>query len=133
MKTTKKEIAALYAAGKLNSLLANIISNNSKADIINALKLIFDKERDEYSAFFESVPYSRGGKYARHTSTLHSNQSWFLTKGVSTGNYFIDTKSTSNSANCPAVIIPKFYTEVGRIFHNSQIELEIERLKNELL
>ena len=84
MKTTKKEITALYEAGKLKDLCKHIISDGTKADIINALKLMFDMGGQEYEIIFHSLPYSRGGKYARHTSDLHSTQKWEIVEyGVS--------------------------------------------------
>lgn len=133
MKKTKKEIKEFLEAGKLKNLCNYIISDGTKLDIIDALKMMFDLGGEEYEITFESLPYSRGGRYARHTSTLHSTQSWFISIGITSGIYFIDTKTTSNSAACPAVKIPMFYTEKGRIFHNSIINDKIEELKTKLL
>lgn len=129
---TKKEIKSLYESKKLNSLLYSILYDGTKADLINALYLLFKKGGEEYNVSFESLPYSRGGRYVRHTSTLYSTQKWEI-KESAEGNYYISTSSTSKSANCPVVIVPKFYTEKGKQFFNSKIENEINKLKRQLL
>ena len=55
MKATKKEITALYEAGKLKDLCSHIITDGTKADIINALKIMFDLGGEEYEITFESL------------------------------------------------------------------------------
>ena len=132
MKITKKEIRNLLEAGKLNELQQYIISDNTKADKINALQILFKKEKDFYNIEFESLPYSRGGRYKRHTSTLHSVQSWELKFSEYYG-WYIATSSSSNSANCPPVDVPIFYTEAGRAFHNQKIQQQIDELKSKML
>ena len=129
---TKKEIKSLYENKKLKYLNEYVIFDGTKKDLIDALYLLFKKGSDEYNIDFESVPYSRGGKYKRHTSTLHSTQKWEIKKSLE-DNYYISTSSTSKSANCPSVIVPKFYTEKGKQFFNSKIENEINKLKMKLL
>lgn len=128
---TKKEITELYKSGSLNKLMAHIITDNTQSDIVNALYLLFKAERGEYNVTFESVPYSRGGRYARHTSTLHSIQSWDVY--CFDGNYYIRTNSTSKSVACPPVIIPKFYTEKGKAYFNSKIHAQISDLQKKIL
>ena len=129
---TKKEIRELLINGKLNNLLKYTINNGTTDDKVDALYLLFKQESDSYVVEFESLPYSRGGKYARHTSTLTSHQTWRVVEyGVS--GYGIETERTSKSANCPSVIIPKFYTEKGRNYHNAKIYEKIKELENELL
>ena len=129
---TKKEIKSLYENWKLSGLMNNIISDGTKSDIINALYLLFQKGGEEYNVSFESLPYSRGGRYARHTSTLDSTQKWEIKKSLE-GNYYISTSSTSKSANCPSVIVPKFYTEIGKMYYNSIIIEKIQKLEKQLL
>lgn len=121
----------MYDAGKLKSLMHHIITDGTKKDIIDALYLLFKEEKQVYEITFESLPYSRGGNYKRHTSLLYSTQSWYIKKYDS--GYAINTESTSKSAVCPLVIIPKFYTEAGRAFHNGIIETKINELKKQLL
>ena len=133
MKTSKKEIKNLLDAGKLKDLIQYVVTDTTKADLINALYLLFSKGGDQYHITFESLPYSRGGKYARHTSTLNSTQNWQVKKSEATENYYINTWSTSNSAACAPVIVPKFYTESGKNYHNGLINGQIERLKKQLL
>ena len=129
---TKKEIRELLKSGKLNNLLKYTINNGTTADQVDALYLLFKQESDIYVVEFESLPYSRGGKYARHTSTLTSHQTWRVVEhGVS--GYVIETERTSKSANCPSVIIPKFYTEKGKNYHNAKIHEKIKELENKLL
>lgn len=125
---TKKEISELLNAGKLDSLMNHIITNGTKRDIIDALYLLFQKGSDSYNITFESVPYSRGGKYARHTSTLHSTQSWKIEE-IGESGYCIVTESTSKSGACPTVIVPKFYTEVGKVHHNMILQGQINELE----
>ena len=128
---TKKEIKSLYESGKLSLLMNNIVSDGTKKDLIDALYLLFKKGSDEYIIEFESVPYSRGGKWRRHTSTLHSVQSWKIEERD--GSYYITTRSTSKSDNCPTVIVPKFYTEKGKKHYNSIITEKIQELEKKLL
>jgi len=128
---TKKEIKSLYDAGKLKNLIPYIITDGTKKDAVNALYLLFKEERGEYRVAFESLPYSRGGKYARHTSTLYSSQRWEVREIG--GEFYVEKSSSSKSSACPPVMVPKFYTEAGKIFHNSLIEKKIDELKNELL
>lgn len=128
---TKKEIKELLESGKLENLKKHIITDGTKSDIINALYLLFAKGKDEYNISFESVPYSRGGKYARHTSTLHSTQKWEVVD--LSGEYYVLTYSSSKSANCPPVVIPAFYTETGKNFYNSLIEIKISELQKRIL
>lgn len=128
---TKKEIKKLYEAGKLTRLMPHIITDGTKADIINALFLLFKQGSQEYNITFESLPYSRGGKYKRHTSTLHSNQKWEICE--IDNEYYVRKSSTSSSASCPDVIVPKFYTETGKAFHNAKIQEQIDKLKKQLL
>ena len=130
-KMTKKEIKSLFENGKLKSLMSNIIYDGTKQDAIDALCLLFKKGSDEYNVTFESLPYSKGGKYARHTTTLHSTQSWEIKEYIA--GYYISINSTSKSANCPPVIVPKFYTEKGKNFYNSKIKSQIQELENKLL
>lgn len=128
---TKKEIKQLLESGKLESLKNYIIYDGTKKGLIDALYLLFEQNSLEYQISFQSLPYSRGGKYALHTSTLYSTQKWEVVEG---GNgYYIYKSSTSKSANCPSVIVPKFYTESGKVFYNSIIENKIKELKNQLL
>lgn len=129
---TKKEIKELYDAGKLKNLMQCIITDGTKKDIVDALYLLFKQEKEVYEVNFESLPYSRGGKYARHTSTLHSTQRWEVVEYGASG-YIIETNSTSKSAACPLVVIPKFYTEAGKTYHNGIIETKINELKKQLL
>jgi len=133
MKTiTKKEVKELLNAGKLTELKKYIITDGSTSDTINALHLLMAKKSDEYYVSFESLPYSRGGKYKRHTSTLSSIQKWEV-KVSPEGNYYVDKSSTSKSVNCPTVIVPKFYTEIGREYHNRLINIKIDDLKKQLI
>lgn len=132
MKANKKEIKQLLEAGKLYNLTNFVITDGTQSDLINALKMMFDLGREQYDVEFESLPYSRGGKYARHTTTLHSTQQWVVSQDAR-GAYFIDRFSTSKSANCPLVEVPKFYTEKGKAFHNAIIESKISELKQQLL
>lgn len=125
---TKKEIKELLEAGKLENLKKYIITDGTKKDEIDALYLLFKQESDEYNITFESVPYSNGGKYARHTSTLHSTQKWEVVEFGNSG-FCIEKTSTSKSGACPDVIVPKFYTEVGKNWHNSLIENKIKELQ----
>ena len=129
---TKKEIKAAYEAGKCENLMEYIVTDSTKSDIINALYLLFKKGGDEYQISFESLPYSRGGKYRRHTSTLVSVQSWKVDQ-YENGEYFIRTNSSSKSAACPEVVVPKFYTEKGKVFHNFILNKQIEELRGLLL
>ena len=108
-----------------------IITDGSKRDTIDALYLLFKQGSDEYQISFQSLPYSRGGKYARHTSTLYSVQKWEIIE-MSDG-FYIYKSSTSKSASCPDVIVPKFYTETGKAFHNAKIQEQIDKLKKQLL
>lgn len=41
--------------------------------------------------------------------------------------------STSKSANCQSVVVPKFYTEIGKISHNSKIQEKINEIQKQLL
>ena len=133
MKTyTKKEVKNLYDSGKLSNLTNYVISNGTKADIIDALQLLLNKGSEEYDVRFESLPYSRGGKYARHTSALCSTQKWEVVEGGISG-FYIYKSSTSKSAACPSVVVPKFYTEIGKKFFNDGILDQIEQLKKKLL
>lgn len=125
---TKKEIAELLNAGKLTNLMMHVITDGTKRDIINALHLMFKQESDSYDITFESIPYSRGGKYARHTSTLHSTQSWKIIEDYN-GCWYITTESTSKSGACPPVIVPKFYTQVGKVHHNMILQGQINELE----
>lgn len=129
---TKKEIKELYKAGKLKGLMNHIITDGTQSDIIDCLYLLFKKGGDSYEVTFESIPYSRGGKYRRHTSTLRSVQTWGIEYWENSG-YNIVSSSSSKSGNCPVVIVPKFYTEKGKQFFNSKIENEINKLKMKLL
>jgi len=129
---TKKEIAELLNAGRLSNLMENIITDGTKRDTIDALYLLFKQGDDSYDITFESIPYSRGGKYARHTSTLHSTQSWKIIEDCN-GCWHISTESTSKSGACPSVIIPKFYTEAGKSYYNAQILSKINELQKQLL
>ena len=129
---TKKEIKAAYEAGKCENLMEYIVTDSTKSDIINALYLLFKKGGDEYQISFESLPYSRGGKYRRHTSTLVSVQSWKVDQ-YENGAYYIRTNSSSKSAACPEVVVPKFYTEKGKVFHNFILNKQIEELRGLLL
>ena len=131
MKITKKQIKKLVDANQVDALLKHIITNGTKKDKIDALSLLFKSSGEEYEISFESVPYSRGGRYTRHTSTLTSTQKWEVVEGCE--RFYIKTSSTSNSGACPAVIIPKFYTPAGKEFHNDNIrariaELELQKL-----
>ena len=128
---TKKEIKSLYENKKLKYLNEYVIFDGTKKDLIDALYLLFKKGSDEYNIDFESVPYSRGGKWTRHTSTLHSVQSWKIEERD--GLYYITTRSTSKSDNCPAVIVPKFYTEKGKKHYNYIIIETIQALEKKLL
>ena len=132
MKTTKKEIKQLLETGKMSNLTNIVITDGTQSDLINALKMMFDLGREQYEITFESLPYSRGGKYTRHTSTLHSTQKWEIVEyGIS--GYCVNRTSTSKSANCPLVEVPKFYTEKGKAFYNAAIESKISELKQQLL
>ena len=130
-KITKNEIKSLFENGKLKSLMSNIIYDGTKQDAIDALYLLFKKGSDEYNVTFESLPYSKGGRYTRHTTTLHSTQSWEIKEYD--GCYYVSVNSTSKSANCPSVIVPQFYTEKGKNFYNSKIKAQIQELENKLL
>jgi len=128
---TKKQVKELFEAKKLTRLMNYIITDGTKTDTINALYLLMSKGGDEYDITFESVPYSRGGKYKRHTSTLCSAQKWEVIEGDN--GYYISRSSTSRSANCPSVIVPIFYTETGRQYYNSIINNKIEVLRAQLI
>ena len=129
---TKKEIRELLKSGKLTNLLTHTITNGTTVDQVDALYLLFKQEFDSYVVEFESLPYSKGGRYKRHTSILTSHQIWRVVEyGVS--GYVIETERTSKSANCPSVIIPKFYTEKGKNYHNAKIYEKIKELENKLL
>ena len=65
-------------------------------------------------------------------TTLTSHQTWRVVE-VGISGYVIVTESTSKSANCPSVIIPKFYTEKGKNYYNAKIHEKIKELENELL
>lgn len=132
-KISKKEVKQLYEAGKLKPLMMHIISDGTKSDIIDALQLLINCGGSSETIKFESLPYSRGGKYARHTSTLTSVQSWQVCRCGDDGDFYITKESTSKSANCPNVVVPKFFTEKGQQFHNSIIRQEIESLKRKLI
>ncbi len=127
-KITKKEVKSIYEAGKCANLMKHIITDGSKKDTIDALYLLFKTGSGSYERTFESVPYSRGGKYARHTSTLHTTQSWGVEELGASG-YCILTHSTSNSRNCPPVVVPTFYTEVGKAYYNAKIQGKINELE----
>lgn len=129
---TKKEIKQLLEAGKLRNLMKYIITDGTKSDTINALYLLFKQNSGEYNITFESCPYSRGGKYRRHTTTLHSTQKWEVVEYGSSG-FDVEKTSTSKSGACPSVIVPKFYTESGKNFYNSVIEKQIAELQNKML
>jgi len=109
MKTiTKIQIAQLVKEGKIENLKKHLVFFNKK-QLIDALHLMFNEKNTSYDVSFESVPYSRGGKYARHTGTLNSTQSWSIQEyGVS--GFMVLTNSTSKSGNCPFVVIPTFGT-----------------------
>jgi hypothetical protein len=128
---TKKEVKELYEAGKLKGLMMHIISDGTKSDVINALQMLINYGGGEETITFESVPYSRGGKWKRHTSTLSSTQKWEVVEGGS--GYYVSCSSSSISGNCPAVVVPKFYTEKGKEFHNGIIYTKIQELKKKLL
>ena len=130
-KITKNEIKSLFENGKLKSLMSNIIYDGTKQDANDALYLLFKKGSDEYNVTFESLPYSRGGRYAKHTSTLHSTQSWEIKEYD--GCYYVSVNSTSKSANCPSVIVPNFYTEKGKNYFNNKIQSNIDSLQKQLL
>jgi len=132
MKVTKKQVKELLEAKKLASLIQYVITDGSKSDMVNALHILINTGSAEYKVSFESLPYSRGGKYARHASTLYSTQKWEVKENYE-GSLYISTGSTSNSAACPSVNIPMFYTEIGRNFHNFQIESKIEKLKLKMI
>ncbi len=132
MKMTKKEIRIAYDNGEMRNLMPYIITDETKLDTVNALYLMFLKGSGEYEVTFDSVPFSKGGKYKRHTTKLKTTQKWEIIYNEHTG-YFIKTSSTSNSANCPAVIIPKFYTEKGKEFHNAVIQKQIQDLSKNIL
>ena len=132
MKTTKQEVKIAYENGKMDELLQYIITDGTKSDIVNALYLMLKNNSGEYEATFDSVPFSKGGKYKRHTTKLKTTQKWEIIYNENTG-YFIKTSRTSNSANCPAVVIPKFYTEKGKEFHNSIIQKQIQDLTKNIL
>ena len=129
---TKKEIKQLLEAGKLNMLINYIITDGTKSDIINALFILFKHGGEEYNISFESLPYSRGGRYARHTSTLYSTQKWEIC-GTDENGYYISKSSTSKSAACPDVIVPTFYTEIGKNYFNLIILSQIKELEKKLL
>jgi hypothetical protein len=92
---------------------------------------MFKQGSGEYNVSFESVPYSRGGKFKRHTSTLHSTQKWEIVDGVN--EYYISTSSSSRSGACPSVKVPMFYTEVGKTAYNQGILNQISELQKKLL
>lgn len=128
---TKKEISKLLEDGYLESLKKYIVTDGTKKDTVDALYLLFKKNSDTYEVTFESLPYSKGGRYLRHRTTLFSIQRWEIIGD--TNGFRIYCSSTSKSLNCPRVIVPMFYTEKGKTFYNSKIENEIKKLKEKLL
>jgi hypothetical protein len=71
----------------------------SAKEKLNALKkaekIINDNNGNITS--FESLPYSKGGKYARHTSTLYNITNFIFNKQNNT----VELINSSKSANCP--------------------------------
>lgn len=128
---TKKEINKLLEDGCLENLKRYIITDGTKKDTIDALYLLFKKNYDTYEVTFDSLPYSKGGRYLRHTTTLLSVQRWEIIEDIN--GFRVYCSSTSRSLNCPPVIVPMFYTEKGRVFYNSKIESEIKKLQEKLL
>lgn len=69
-------------------------SASEKLDCVKKIEKILNEKNGSVSTF-QSLPYSRGGKYARHTSTLTNVLTFELI------NNNLSVQNSSKSANCP--------------------------------
>jgi hypothetical protein len=105
---TKSEVRQLIANGKVENLMKYCVYFND-SQLESAIYQMLNTKEGSYVVSFQSLPYSKGGKYARHTSTLTSLQEWKVV--LWNDKYYVETYSSSKSAACPSVKVPKFGTK----------------------
>jgi hypothetical protein len=96
----------------------------SASEKLNALKKVEKilNENNGKTTSFESLPYSKGGRYARHTSTLYNTTTFVFNKY----NNFIELFNSSKSANCPSFSIIVYSDASLNTIHNELLkEIEI--------
>jgi hypothetical protein len=94
----------------------------SASEKLNALKKVEKilNESNGMTTSFQSLPYSKGGRYARHTSTLYN------TTTFKKFNNEVTLLNSSNSANCPIFSIEVYSDAKLEAMHNELLkEIEI--------
>jgi hypothetical protein len=106
----------------------NTIGNSAseKLDCIKKIEAIVN-QKNGTATTFESLPYSRGGKYRRHTSTLTDVITFEFDKESNS----VTESHTSNSANRPTFSV-EVYSDLWLAKKNEELLSKVSRAEAEL-